>query len=130
MRSGFLLFTYYLTPDRYQKFLKAVERNKSGRRGKAQKEIEFVIEREAFTHILTDALSKGEIPLRVTHNDTKMNNVLLDENTREQVCVIDLDTIMSGLSVNDFGDSIRFGASTAAEHSLNSFPRWKKNRTK
>lgn len=106
---------FHNTPDRFRKFLKAVEENKSGRRDIAEKEIKFVLEREAFTHILTDALSKGEIPLRVTHNDTKMNNVLLDEKTRKQVCVIDLDTIMPGLSVNDFGDSIRFGASTAAE---------------
>ena len=106
---------FHNTPDRFKKFLRAVEENKSGRRDIAEKEIQFVLEREAFTHILTDALSKGEIPLRVTHNDTKMNNVLLDEKTRKQVCVIDLDTIMPGLSINDFGDSIRFGASTAAE---------------
>lgn len=106
---------FHNTPDRFKKFLKAIEENKSGRKDQVEKEISFVLEREAFTHVLTDALSKGDIPLRVTHNDTKMNNVLLDEDTRKQVCVIDLDTIMPGLSVTDFGDSIRFGASTAAE---------------
>ncbi len=109
------LADFHNTPDRYNKLLKAVEENRSGRCCEVKDEISFVMEREPFTHVLTDALSKGEIPLRVTHNDAKLNNVLLDEITRKQVCVIDLDTIMPGLSVNDFGDSIRFGASTAAE---------------
>ena len=106
---------FHNTPDRFNKFLKAIEENKSGRKDTALEEINFVLERKEFTSVLMDALKKGEIPLRVTHNDTKMNNVLLDAETRRQVCVIDLDTIMPGLSVNDFGDSIRFGASTAAE---------------
>ena len=106
---------FHNTPDRFNKFLKAIEENKSGRKDTAPEEINFVLERKEFTSVLMDALEKGEIPLRVTHNDTKMNNVLLDAETRKQVCVIDLDTIMPGLSVNDFGDSIRFGASTAAE---------------
>ena len=57
----------------------------------------------------------GELPVRATHNDTKINNVLLDEHTRKAICVIDLDTVMPGLSAYDFGDAIRFGASTAAE---------------
>ena len=57
----------------------------------------------------------GELPLRVTHNDTKLNNVLLDRKTREALCVLDLDTVMPGLSLYDFGDAIRFGAATAAE---------------
>ena len=60
-------------------------------------------------------LENGELPLRVTHNDTKLNNVLLDSQTRKSLCVLDLDTVMPGLSVHDFGDSIRFGAATAAE---------------
>lgn len=60
-------------------------------------------------------LSNGELPLRVTHNDTKLNNVMFDNKTDEGICVIDLDTVMPGLSLYDFGDSIRFGASTAAE---------------
>ena len=66
-------------------------------------------------HTLLDALAAGEIPLRVTHNDTKLNNVLLDAKTGRGVCVIDLDTVMPGLAAYDFGDSIRFGANTAAE---------------
>ena len=66
-------------------------------------------------HTVTDLLQKNEIPLRVTHNDTKLNNVLFDQKTRKAICVIELDTVMPGLSVYDFGDSIRFGATTAAE---------------
>ena len=64
---------------------------------------------------LTDRLAKGELPLRVTHNDTKLNNVMIDSRTGKGLCVIDLDTVMPGLSLYDFGDSIRFGANMAAE---------------
>ena len=66
-------------------------------------------------HLLTDLASAGQLPLRVTHNDTKLNNVIFDEDTDEAICVIDLDTVMPGLAHYDFGDSIRFGANTAAE---------------
>ena len=62
-----------------------------------------------------ELLEKGELPLRVTHNDTKLNNILIDKDTGEGICVIDLDTVMPGLSINDFGDSIRFGANHSAE---------------
>ncbi len=65
--------------------------------------------------MLTDLLDKGELPLRVTHNDTKLNNILFDNDTRKALCIIDLDTVMPGLSLYDFGDSIRTGASTGAE---------------
>ena len=64
---------------------------------------------------MVEMLEKGQLPLRVTHNDTKLNNVMLDAHTRKALCVIDLDTVMPGLSLYDFGDSIRFGAATAAE---------------
>jgi thiamine kinase-like enzyme len=60
-------------------------------------------------------IEKGELPIRVTHNDTKLNNIMIDHKTGRALCVIDLDTVMPGLAMNDFGDSIRFGASTAAE---------------
>ncbi len=106
---------FHNTPVRYQNFLKAVEENASGRSDTALAEIEFVKARRDFTAVLEDAHKNGLLPKRVTHNDTKINNVLLDKDTREPVCVVDLDTIMPGYSVNDFGDSIRFGASTAAE---------------
>ena len=65
--------------------------------------------------ISSDLQASGEIPLRVTHNDTKLNNIMIDNKTGKGICVIDLDTVMPGLAMNDFGDSIRFGASTAAE---------------
>ena len=79
----------------------------------------YVIQREGLTHVLIDLQEKGELPLRVTHNDTKLNNIMMDKSTRRGLCVIDLDTVMPGLAVNDFGDSIRFGASTAAEDEKN-----------
>jgi Ser/Thr protein kinase RdoA (MazF antagonist) len=106
---------FHNTPDRYQKFLKAEAADAVGRRASAEAEIAFVKEREAFYATLEKAHEEGKLPLRITHNDTKLNNVMLDAVTREPVCVIDLDTVMPGYSVNDFGDSIRFGASTAAE---------------
>ena len=75
--------------------------------------------------MLLDLVAAGELPLRVTHNDTKLNNVMFDNDTKQGICVIDLDTVMPGLSLYDFGDSIRFGANTAAEDEkdLSSF-RW------
>lgn len=86
-----------------------------GRAASVQDEINFVLEHEDVANVLGDMLASGELPLRVTHNDTKLNNIMIDDKTRKGICVIDLDTVMPGLSINDFGDSIRFGASTAAE---------------
>ena len=80
-----------------------------------REEIKFVTDRAEFVKTLELAREEGRLPLRVTHNDTKLNNVLLDPVTREPVSVLDLDTVMPGLSLYDYGDSIRFGASTAAE---------------
>ena len=80
-----------------------------------QQEIRFVRDRYDVACVLGDLLEAGKLPLRVTHNDTKSNNVLIDKATGRGLCVIDLDTVMPGLAVNDFGDSIRFGASTGAE---------------
>ena len=95
--------------------MKAIEKNASGRAADVAEEIEFAKKREEFCKILENARAAGDLPLRVTHNDTKLNNILFDEKTGEPVCVIDLDTVMPGYSVNDFGDSIRFGANTAVE---------------
>lgn len=106
---------FHNTPARYAQLMDAVQRNEAGRLGEVQAELEFCMAREKETYALVDALAAGEIPLRVTHNDTKLNNVLLDEKTGRGVCVIDLDTVMPGLAAYDFGDSIRFGANTAAE---------------
>lgn len=106
---------FHNTPKRYETFLKAVKEDKCGRAASVQPEIAYIQEKSDFYPTLMDAHNAGKIPLRVSHNDTKSNNVLLDENTRKALCVIDLDTIMPGFSATDFGDSIRFGASTAAE---------------
>ena len=86
-----------------------------GRAASVKEEIDFVLAREDVANVFGDMLEAGELPLRVTHNDTKLNNVMIDDTTRKGICVIDLDTVMPGLAMNDFGDSIRFGASTAAE---------------
>ena len=106
---------FHDTPDRFEKFKKAVESDEFGRAKDVRAQIDFVMARERDAAFMMDLLKKGELPLRVTHNDTKLNNVMLDARTREPLCVIDLDTVMPGLSGNDFGDSIRFGASTGAE---------------
>ena len=110
---------FHNTVDRFHNFLKAVEEDVVGRAKDVQAEIEFVKVREADCHIICDALANGEIPLRVTHNDTKLNNVMIDNKTGKGLCVIDLDTVMPGSALYDYGDSIRFGASTAAEDEQN-----------
>lgn len=106
---------FHNTPKRYADFLKAVREDVCGRAKEVQEEIRFITERSSFYSTLLDANDKGDLPLRVSHNDTKCNNVLLDAKTGKGLCVIDLDTVMPGFSVTDFGDSIRFGASTGAE---------------
>lgn len=106
---------FHNTPDRLEKFKKAVAEDICGRAASVQKEIDFILEREELTHALYDLQLDGRLPLRVTHNDTKLNNIMLDDETGKAICVIDLDTVMPGLTANDFGDSIRFGASTALE---------------
>lgn len=106
---------FHNTVSRFADFKKAVEDNLSGRASQAEEEINFVLERENDCSVLIDLLNAGKLPLRVTHNDTKLNNVMFDNETNEGICVVDLDTVMPGLSLYDFGDSIRFGANTAAE---------------
>ncbi len=106
---------FHNTPSRYRDFEAAVEKDICGRAAECAKEIAFARSQKDFTPLFTDMLEKNELPLRVTHNDTKLNNVLLDAKTGEPVAVIDLDTVMPGLSLCDFGDSIRFGTNPAAE---------------
>lgn len=106
---------FHNTPSRFQDFRRALEADRAGRAALVRPEIEFALSREEEISVLTDLLKKGELPLRVTHNDTKLNNILFDRATGRALCVIDLDTVMPGLSLYDFGDSIRFGASTGAE---------------
>ena len=106
---------FHNTPSRFKDFLEALEKNASGRKGEAIPEIDFVLAREKDCSVITDLLDSGMLPVRVTHNDTKLNNVLFDNTTKKGLCVVDLDTVMPGSSLYDFGDSIRFGANTAAE---------------
>ena len=106
---------FHNTPDRCRLFREAIERDAVGRAAAVQPEIDFALAREAEMSTLQNLLSSGEIPLRVAHNDTKLNNVLFDRRTRKALCVLDLDTVMPGSSLYDYGDSIRFGAATAAE---------------
>lgn len=106
---------FHDTAARLEVFKKAVEDDVMGRADEVRDEIQFVLDREDLANYLGECQANGEIPLRVTHNDTKLNNIMIDDKTGKGICVIDLDTVMPGLAVNDFGDSIRFGASTAAE---------------
>ena len=107
---------FHDTEDRFAKFLAALEADKMGRAKDVQPEIQFVLDRKADCSVALQALRDGKLPLRVTHNDTKLNNILIDRTTQEGICVIDLDTTMPGLSMNDFGDSIRFGANHCQEN--------------
>lgn len=106
---------FHDTRARFQVFKNAVEQDVCGRADSVRKEIEFVLAHEETANVFGELQDKGQLPLRVTHNDTKLNNIMIDNVTRKGICVIDLDTVMPGLAMNDFGDSIRFGASTAAE---------------
>lgn len=106
---------FHNTPLRFQALEDAISADVCGRVKDAEEEIAFWRERREETKTLLERHARGLLPLRVTHNDTKLNNVMIDTRTGKGICVIDLDTVMPGFSVNDFGDSIRFGASTAAE---------------
>ncbi|MGJ4850738.1 phosphotransferase enzyme family protein [Bacillota bacterium Meth-B3] len=106
---------FHDTVNRLGLLREAVESNAHKRLEGTRAELEFALERAGQAGAMLDMLKRGALKLRVTHNDTKLNNVMLDEDTLEPLCVIDLDTVMPGLAGNDFGDSIRFGASTATE---------------
>ena len=106
---------FHDTRDRFANFKDAVKADKLSRAQNVHAEIDFVLQRESDCSYLMDLLEEGKLPLRVTHNDTKLNNILLNPETGEGECIIDLDTIMPGLALNDFGDSIRFGANAASE---------------
>ena len=106
---------FHNTTDRYRQFRESVAADAVGRAAGVKADIDFLLEREDLACTLQNMRQEGLLPLRVTHNDTKLNNVLLDRVTRKALCVLDLDTVMPGLSLYDFGDSIRFGAATAAE---------------
>ncbi|MBQ4085376.1 MAG: aminoglycoside phosphotransferase family protein [Clostridia bacterium] len=106
---------FHNTTKRFYAFVAAVAADAVGRVAEVEDEIEYVFEHRKMSGEIVKLLAKGELPLRVTHNDTKLNNVLIDDETDKAICVIDLDTVMPGCALYDFGDAIRFGASTAAE---------------
>lgn len=106
---------FHNTAVRLETFKKAVEEDVCGRAKLVADEIQFVLDNESIAYTLLGLQKSGKLPLRVTHNDTKLNNIMIDNESGKALCVIDLDTVMPGLAVNDFGDSIRFGASTGAE---------------
>jgi len=106
---------FHNTPHRYEVFEQSVKEDIKGRAKNAPDLIELVRKYSYLAHAYDEAIESGEMPLRVTHNDTKLNNVMLDKVTHEPLCVLDLDTVMPGYAVNDFGDAIRSGTSTASK---------------
>ncbi|MCX6874636.1 MAG: aminoglycoside phosphotransferase family protein [Verrucomicrobia bacterium] len=106
---------FHNTRKRFHRLMQVAAEDPCGRLAAVRDELEFVCERETLTGVLLDGIAAGAIPLRVTHNDTKINNVMIDAETDEAVCVIDLDTVMPGLALYDFGDLVRSATSPAAE---------------
>lgn len=106
---------FHDTVRRLQNLKVAMENAPQDRLQSAKEEIAFALSRADYAGVIVEKLATGEIPLKVTHNDTKFNNVLIDDETGEGICVIDLDTMMAGSSLYDFGDAIRFGCNPAAE---------------
>lgn len=106
---------FHDTEDRLAKLKAAIEADPLGRVKDCGPEIAFVMDREGDCSVALQAMREGKLPQRVTHNDTKLNNVLIDLQTGKGICIIDLDTVMAGLTINDFGDAIRYGANHSAE---------------
>ncbi len=106
---------FHNTKARLENLLASAKADRANRVKNAAFEIEFAMQREKDASVIINLIDKGEIPIRVTHNDTKYNNIMIDDITGEGICIIDLDTVMPGSLLYDYGDSIRFGASSAAE---------------
>ena len=106
---------FHNTRQRYETFIQSVKENKAGRADEVREEIDFLLSVQDKACRLTDLQMAGELPLRVTHNDTKINNVLFHPETSDAMIVIDLDTVMPGLMGHDFGDAIRFAANFVEE---------------
>ena len=106
---------FHNTPKRIEALKNAVTNDPAGRAASVKAEIEFALDNAVWADVITNCIAAGTVPVRVTHNDTKINNILFDAETREAVCVIDLDTVMPGSMLYDFGDALRIGGSTAAE---------------
>lgn len=110
---------FHNTVTRVQALREAIEKDVAGRLKDVDPEVDFLLARANEANLIVDALEDGSIPYRVTHNDTKINNVLFDNDSDKAICVIDLDTVMPGSSLYDFGDAIRSGACAAMEDEPN-----------
>lgn len=111
---------FHNTPKRVEALKEAIKNDIAKRAASVQKDIENALSyAEEFASVVVDGIKDGTIPLRVTHNDTKINNILFDEETNEAICIVDLDTVMPGSALYDFGDALRMGASTGAEDETN-----------
>lgn len=106
---------FHHTPKRIEALKAAIREDRAGRAEHVKKEIDFALENASWAGAVVKGMEEGRIPVRVTHNDTKINNILFDLETGKAVCVIDLDTVMPGSALYDFGDALRMGGSTAAE---------------
>ena len=106
---------FHHTPKRAEALREAIRADKAGRAESVRAEIDFALENAAWAGRVVKGMEEGRIPVRVTHNDTKINNILFDQESGKAVCVIDLDTVMPGSMLYDFGDALRIGGSTAAE---------------
>jgi aminoglycoside phosphotransferase (APT) family kinase protein len=109
---------FHHTRKRFEAFVQACERDARNRACSVKTEIDFILKRQDDASVVVDMLAQGQLPERVTHNDTKLNNVLIDERTGEGICVIDLDTVMPGSALYDWGDLVRTAAITALEDEL------------
>ncbi len=109
---------FHHTRQRFENLKAAIEADKAGRAASVQAEIDFALAREAMTDAVLNAIRDGTVPVRVTHNDTKMNNILFDSETAKPVCLIDLDTVMPGSFLYDYGDFLRFAANTGEEDDI------------
>lgn len=110
-----VIFNFHNTLKRFETFCESLDKDYNNRSETCKKEIDFILSRKDYCSMIVEKLASGDLPLRVTHNDTKLNNVLIDPNTKIPVCVIDLDTIMPGSLLYDFGDAIRSGCNTGLE---------------
>lgn len=106
---------FHNTAKRFRDYMESIARNKAGRLDGVCDEVEWLLEHEHYAHAFEGIVENGEVPLRVTHNDAKLSNIMMDDATGKGLAVIDLDTVMPGLSMMDFGDGIRSGACTAGE---------------
>ncbi len=109
------IVNFHNTPQRVNQLLDAIKNDAAGRAESVKAEIDFALQRAGEMDAVLKAMDEGLVPLRVTHNDTKLNNVMFDTKTGEPICVVDLDTVMPGSMLFDYGDALRFGASTADE---------------